>query len=480
MANQSYAGGTDTEFTAGNAVVIDDEVSRTSSFATGTAPLEDDEDVSDEVKAARAHVEQTRAELSSTIEALRDKLSPQHLVAEAKDAVKEAVAEQVESAKEAVFGKAHDAVDSVSGAAASVAGAAQSAFTGAMDAASGLVDQVKSAVTGVASNATHTTQETFENVNDAVAPGVQRAKDTGAIIMDTIKLNPLPAALTGIGLAWLILSIRRQQAATATPVAPNTDGVYDPTRYPTPGYYGAGYGYGGPAYGNAPYANPSYQSYPAYQGGYGAPNPADTGTDFRAQAGQLVNNVQQGAGQLAQNVQQTAGQVVGNVQQTAGQLANNVQQTAGQVAGTVQQTAGQVAQNVQQTAGQVAQNVQQTAGQVAGNVQQTAGQVVSATGDLYNTSPFILGAVALLAGVAVGMLVPATEPENRLMGETRDRLKDQATQQFQQVASRVTDVAQTAIEQVKAPVTDALQHAGDAIAQNGQAPAPQPVAVSAF
>ena len=30
--------------------------------------------------------------------------------------------------------------------------------------------------------------------------------------MDTIKLNPLPAALIGIGLGWLLMSARRQSA----------------------------------------------------------------------------------------------------------------------------------------------------------------------------------------------------------------------------------------------------------------------------
>jgi hypothetical protein len=35
--------------------------------------------------------------------------------------------------------------------------------------------------------------------------------------------------------------------------------------------------------------------------------------------------------------------------------------------------------------------------------------------------PLILGAIGLAVGAAVGALIPNTEAENRLMGETRDR-----------------------------------------------------------
>jgi hypothetical protein len=44
---------------------------------------------------------------------------------------------------------------------------------------------------------------------------VGRAQEAGSGIVETIRANPVPAALTGIGLGWLLTSARRQQAERA-------------------------------------------------------------------------------------------------------------------------------------------------------------------------------------------------------------------------------------------------------------------------
>ena len=81
--------------------------------------------------------------MSSTIDAIQEKLSPQRLTEQAKDAV-----------RDATVGRVQD----------------------------------------MASNITET------------------ARDTGSTLMDTIRENPLPAALVGIGVGWLFLSARRKAA----------------------------------------------------------------------------------------------------------------------------------------------------------------------------------------------------------------------------------------------------------------------------
>ena len=42
---------------------------------------------------------------------------------------------------------------------------------------------------------------------------VGKAQGAGSTIMETIRANPLPAALTGLGLGWLFMSARRQSSA---------------------------------------------------------------------------------------------------------------------------------------------------------------------------------------------------------------------------------------------------------------------------
>ncbi len=90
--------------------------------------LRDDTEV-DEVAATRVEIERTRADMSETVDAIQERLSPENLKEQAKDRVKEAT--------------------------------------------------------------------------------VGRAQEAGSGIVETIRANPLPAALTGIGLGWLLVSARR-------------------------------------------------------------------------------------------------------------------------------------------------------------------------------------------------------------------------------------------------------------------------------
>ena len=184
-----------------------------------------DEDATDEVLAARAEVENTRAELSGTIDALKEKLSPATLMAEAKEATvgaaQHAVSDVVDSAKEV----AHNAVDSAKevvhnvtetamGVATSAASAVQSVASTVVASISGAVDSAKTAVTGVAHDAGQVAKNATTSVKEASHSVGHTAKGAGATIVDIIRLNPIPAAITGIGLGWLIMSIRRQNHST--------------------------------------------------------------------------------------------------------------------------------------------------------------------------------------------------------------------------------------------------------------------------
>lgn len=61
-------------------------------------------------------------------------------------------------------------------------------------------------------------------------------------------------------------------------------------------------------------------------------------------------------------------------------------------------------------------------------------------------NPLALGAAAALIGVAIGMTVPASDAENRLMGEARDNVVDKARELASDAAQKVQDVAGKAVE----------------------------------
>jgi len=60
--------------------------------------------------------------------------------------------------------------------------------------------------------------------------------------------------------------------------------------------------------------------------------------------------------------------------------------------------------------------------------------------DSMEQNPLTLGAVMLVAGAAIGAAIPATEYENRLMGEARDRLMQEAKTRAQDTVERVQTV----------------------------------------
>ena len=67
--------------------------------------------------------------------------------------------------------------------------------------------------------------ETVDAIQDKLSPqnikeqAKEQAKDTakgaGSTIMETIRENPVPAALTGIGLGWLFVSARRSSSSSS-------------------------------------------------------------------------------------------------------------------------------------------------------------------------------------------------------------------------------------------------------------------------
>ena len=68
-------------------------------------------------------------------------------------------------------------------------------------------------------------------------------------------------------------------------------------------------------------------------------------------------------------------------------------------------------------------------GELEQEVAQRAQRVKSAAEHSFEEQPFVLGAVALGAGLAIGLGIPATESENQLVGRYRDRVFGSLKQQ---------------------------------------------------
>jgi hypothetical protein len=127
---------------------------------------------SDDPDEIEQEIEQTRAEMSDTIDAIQEKLDPERLKAQAKEA-----------AHDATIGRVIDAKDQ--------------AVEKVQDLASQATDKVRGLTGGNGDDRqTAGTSNTYTTT----------ARDTGGNVVETIKANPIPAAIAGAGLGWFITS----------------------------------------------------------------------------------------------------------------------------------------------------------------------------------------------------------------------------------------------------------------------------------
>ena len=337
----------------------------------------DDEDR--EVIAVREEIEHTRAEMSDTLDAIQQRLNPETLTEQAKDTAVDITAQAKEAALEVVN---H---------------ALQEARSHSREAAHEASEQVKAAVRGA----------TIGKVENMVRNANETTNAARYSLMETIRANPVPALLTGLGLGWLYMN-SRSAAARGT----GGQHVYQPEmreqRYSSAGQPSA------------------YRESSVYQGrGYGA--------DY----GQESRNPVSGA---VDRVQETAGNVAGQAGETAGNIAGQ----AGYLAGQVGQTAGNVVGQIGETAGNVVGQIGETAGNLAEGAQYQAQRLEDRFGRTLRENPLAVGAVTLALGTAVGLALPQTRRENELMGEARDNLAEKVQSVAQETIEKVGHVAEEA------------------------------------
>lgn len=323
----------------------------------------------DETEEIRADIEQTRSEMSETIEALQERLSPTALKEQAVDQfqdvrehVKEQVREQIQEAKAAV----------------------------------------REATIGKVENMVHTASNT--------------AQDARYTVMDTIRQNPIPAAMVGLGLAWMFMN----RSST-------------PSRRSTNDYARVGYSGDQTYYARQPYAGgSSYYGNPSYY------------------------EEQRGSGGVVRQGQQAVSNVASRAQDTASNIAG----TAGNVASNIADTAGNVASNIADTAGNVVDQAQETVGNLAGQAQYRVQRVEDRFQETLYQNPLAVGAVALALGTAVGLALPATRREHELMGEARDNLVEKVQGAAQDTMEKAQRVAEQVMDTAQSTVKEAAQNEG--------------------
>ncbi len=324
----------------------------------------------------RESIAQTRADLGGTIEALHGRLNPAVL--------KEQALDQFHQAKESV--KAELKAE-LQGAAAAIRAEAKAELA---DAKSKIQDSLLEAKNAVREATIGKVETMVHNAQDTV-------RDTGSSLVETIKANPIPAVLAGVGLAWLFMGARSDSTR-------RTRGM---NQMPRPGEIGV----------------------------------FDGSTD-RGVVGAAVRHVGDAASSVAHTVQRTAGSVAHG----ASDLAHGAASTASAATHAVGEKLGQAAHSTQDAAMSLAHGTQDLAAGLAHGAQDQAMRLGRRAETTYHENPLAVGAAVLALGTAVGLAVPITHREEEWMGEVRDQVMGKAQEFAHGALDKVQDAAKHVAE----------------------------------
>lgn len=323
----------------------------------------------------------------------------------------------------------------------------------------------------------------------------ENSKDLGVTVAHAIKSNPIPAALIGVGIGWLLVesygsgSNSNQQEynrqrnnwsrndwyadaeasyASSAPSGPYAHREGNPAfaaQYQGSGaqYQGAQYSgasatgsqYAGSQSGRTPY-QPSGAYYGASQGqtgGYTSYTSSEQPGWVQDKASNLREQIGEKAEQLRDTVQQVGEQVSEKVEEWTDSMRSQSNIASDQAGYYANQARVQVS-NLGEQASVMGHQAQAYA-------QQTGQQLQRSLED----NPLVFGGVALAIGALIGMALPATRRENEVFGPWRDEVMQSA----QEVASDVVERAQHVVEEVRPQLEQTAQKVVSDLKQSGQA-----------
>lgn len=119
-------------------------------------------------------------------------------------------------------------------------------------------------------------------------------------------------------------------------------------------------------------------------------------------------------------------------------------------AASMRHTVEDAASHAGERMGELKDRAEQQAGRLGHTARARARDAKGGMQGMMEENPLLLVAGAAVLGLALGMLLPETDPERRLMGETRDQLGERVSN----VATRVKDAAMDAGREVQETVRD--------------------------
>jgi len=324
--------------------------------------------------------------------------------------------------------------------------------------------------------ATETVNEILTDTANSVTEYVRTHRDDMvASVADAARRNPLPTALVGLGLGWLILESMagskrhdnddrwQYERHNLTSGGTSLSNEANMGRSRGEFYEGASGRVGGESYQGdmgrsrgqftgSERSSADYGTYRAgaraeYQGAQDYDNGKQHGSNPLAKA---VDAVKDTVSDVSQELKERVGDVTQGIQERVSGVKDQVSDMSQNIQGRVGDTKdrmggamGNMRYQAQEYSDQ-AQFEMQKAGYRMDEWQQRARyegqrrreQVVRNLED----NPLIYGAVALAAGAALALFLPSTQAESRVFGEARDQIMDKGREVMETAKSRAQEV----------------------------------------
>jgi len=227
---------------------------------------------------------------------------------------------------------------------------------------------------------------------------------------EQVAANPIPAALVGVGLAWLMSSNMRGNAVSPAWESRNDDHPY-------------------------PYAN--IRSGGLRRVGHTADDTGQWWSEFESEGGLRYKAKSNELGERAGHFVDETGKMYAGFIDEAGNRVHQFQDEAGNALKGAQGWANHAWQEARRNLGGAldgagaavlgtASSAISGARDLGGITQAQANQLSRQIVNLFDQQPLVAGALAFAAGAALGAALPATAAEDELVGEEADRIRKQA------------------------------------------------------
>jgi hypothetical protein len=268
----------------------------------------------------------------------------------------------------------------------------------------------------------------LEELRTRITPGhlvdqvVDYARGSGAAefvhnLRAQVVKNPMPVAVVGAGLAWLVLSsFRTGPGGSSRPDSMVSSGA--------------------------------------------AADRIESASELAGNdAGELTEGARQGAGEWvddlsgnvtsigarAQSRWQDARQAVKGAASTTASQMQNAARSASDGAAAASEAAAEQARRARQSISDAASGVRATAANIGGDLSESGGELVG----FLKEHPLVLAGVGVVLGALIGAALPVTETENRVMGEPSDTLKEDTAELAREQVQKGAAVAEAAWQGAK-------------------------------